>query len=551
MHRKLPLRRSSLFLLSLLAYTTDQAQLSEWADQRTEEIQYERVLPIGGDRWAIIGKVVFGGANLISVRNADGSIDWEDISSYFTTVWGGDVALLPDSGLLQVGALDQCDYVEAISRVRRYARDGTVLWERLLTSANTGMIIMAAKGTRERIAVASEDSVHVLDLDGILVDGFQAEDAHIHKLHWKDDSTLFLLDGPSLRLVDLDGDDVASQPVPAGSWDMHFDGQQLFVLSPDSVRRFTAELVPLGTTALPTLNTSGEFVVSEDALFVRTTDGLYELSSTGVLSLVFAWPFLPAFTTTNCAVRHGVVMQVGMTDINGYSTGISRLLSMQGEATQHDDDVEVLVNVDSAWTEYHVGYWTRRADISGRVVNHGATVLHSVVQSMWIQVPYLLCSRFVNRIDTAGFSLALGDTLDLPFGAVDVGYYYGAAQAADTADVCIVALAPNNLADRHPEDNSACASADFVLNIEETPPAALISVSPNPASDGCMLQGLARLGTLVDLQVLDATGRIVLQRSLGVSSATRLDIGALPSAAYTVVAQGERSSGVARLIVAH
>ena len=60
--------------------SSEAQQLAEWADQRTEEIRLERVLPLAGGRWAVIGTTTFAGSHLISVRNPDGTIAWEDVS---------------------------------------------------------------------------------------------------------------------------------------------------------------------------------------------------------------------------------------------------------------------------------------------------------------------------------------------------------------------------------------------------------------------------------------------------------------------------------------
>lgn len=538
-----------MFLLSAVLCTTTHAQVAEWADQRSEEIQYQRILPIGGDRWAILGKVVFGGAHLISVRNADGSIAWENIDPYFTRD-EGDVQLTADSGLVHVGVQDGCDVSGPQSRVRRYSANETILWERTIEPLFTGFVTIAAKGSADRLAVASQDSVYVLDQNGDLTGGFPAPGSHIRKAHWKGDTALYLFDGPSIRLVDLNGAELATHPIPALSWDMHFDGQQLFVLSPDTVRRFSADLVPLGDTPLPTLNTTGEFVVSGNGLFVRTADGLYSVPDGGPISLLFPWPPLPAMNVTGCAVRNDKVFQVGNTDISTRSTGMLRSLTLAGEAAQHDEDVEVLLQVDSAWAQ-NAGFWKRQADVTGRVVNHGSDTLRSVVLSMWIDLPALFCALYVNRIDTAGFALAPGNTMDLPFGVVDVGYYYMSDQAVGEGQICIVALAPDHLADRHPEDNTACVTTDFVLGLHGTRRTPSISLAPDPASTTCTITGLGALGAKLHLYILDPTGRSVFD--LMISDARdqyTVDLAQLPTGQYQFVAEGARGRAVAPLIVA-
>ena len=105
--------RSILFVLLAAFSFSAHAQLAEWADQRSEEIYFDHALPAGGGRWAVIGRTSFGASNMISVRNGDGTIAWEQIDTYSTGQGAGEVVVLPDSGFLHVGVYDGCDYIRA------------------------------------------------------------------------------------------------------------------------------------------------------------------------------------------------------------------------------------------------------------------------------------------------------------------------------------------------------------------------------------------------------------------------------------------------------
>lgn len=540
-----------LFLLVTLSLST-QAQLWEVADQRSELIQLESALPVGGGRWAVIGRTNFGGSHMISVRNADGTIAWEQVDQYFIGHEFGEVVLLPDSGLLHVGASDGCDYIGAESRVRRYAPDGTVLWERNFEPQMSDMVTMAAKGSMDLVAVASRDSAYVMDMDGNMLGGYRAQPPNIKKIHWAGDSSLCIVRGTTMHLVDIHGTVLASTPIGSAVVDMHRSGQELFVLANDSVRRFSAGLVPLGIVALPELDASSRFVVSESELFVHTATGLYQLDVDGTPTFLFPWPALPNHSTTACAIRDGAVLSVGNTTISGRNTGIIRTLSMNGEAAQYDQDVEVFLQVDSVWTEFVGGYypWDRHADITGLVVNNGSDTLRSVVLSMWLEVPWIMCDMFTNRIDTAGFALAPGDTLVLPFGAVGVRLGLQAAQAAGTGEICIVALAPDQLADRFPEDNTACVSVNFVLGVEAPLANSSLSLAPNPATNSCVLSGLDGLGANVRVTIMDLTGRIVAERSVNAGADNlQLDVSGFSSATYILCAEGTDSRAVIKLVI--
>ncbi len=544
--------RSILFVLLAAVSFNAHAQLWERADQRSEEIHLENALPVGGGRWAVIGRTHFGGSHMISVRNGDGTNAWEHIDTYYTGQGYGEVVLLPDSGLLQVGIYDACDYWPD-SRVRRYAPDGTVLWERTMEPLFSEPITMAAKGASGLLAVASRDSLHVMDMDGNVVGGYQPPSPDIKRILWAGDTTLLVVRGTDLHLIGIHGTELRSTPVGPTVTDMQWNGQDLFVLADDSILRFGPDLTPMGNTPFPELDANSSFVVTESDLFVFTAVGLFQLAADGTPTLLFPWPALPNLSSTACAVRNSTVLSVGNTHISGRGTGIIRTLSMEGDAPQHDQDVEVLLHVDSTWTRFVPGYypWDRQADITGFVVNHGSDTLHSLVLSMWVQVPSILCNQPVNRIDTSGFALAPGDTLSLPFGTVDVALGLQTAQATGTGDICIVALAPDNLADRAPDDNTACASVDFVLGVEGPVRNSSLSVAPNPALNSCMISGLAALGAPVRVTIMDLTGRIVAEQvNTASTNNMQLDLSGLPSATYILSAEGVRSRAMMKLVIA-
>lgn len=548
--------RTLCLFLTLWTIGRTYAQLWEQADQRSEEIRLDRALPVGGGRWAVIGKCAFAGCHMISVVAENGSVVWEDLGNYGIGVGYGDVTQMPDSGLLHVGIYDGCDYLGPDSRVRRFASDGTILWELYITPWQAYPPVMAAEGTSSRIAVASQDSVLILDMDGTAVGGFAVASSNLQDVLWGGDSTLFLHRGVEVERVGLDGAELASVVIGSNVADIHWDGQQLFVLANDSVRRYDQDLFPLGNTLLTDLDGNSGFVTADSSLYVRTTNGIHQLADDGSSTFLFPWPALPALTTTGCAVRNGTVLSVGNTNITDRSTGIVRTLSMGGVAVQHDQDVEVMVQVDSAWTEYTgLGFypWERKADLTGYVVNHGADTLHSVVLSMWVQVPFLLCGQIANRIDTAGIAVAPGDTLSLPFGVVDVALGLTTNQASNiTGHICIVALAPDRLADRDPTDNTACATVDFVLGSEDRKTEDPVSVFPNPVIDRCLVSGLDNLGSRVRLRILDSVTRVVTERFSNIGSdRLELDLSTLPSGMYFLEAEGTRSRSVRNLVITH
>jgi hypothetical protein len=489
---------------------------------------------------------------MISVRDSGGAIEWEDVDQYFVGDSWGEVILLADSGLLHVGSVDGCDYTSPPSRVRRYSPEGTVLWERMLEPQSYQLVTMAAKGPSDLLALAGQDSVHILDLDGNSVDGWPLQDQGTRLLHWQGDSALFVATGTSLSRVDLDGNTLESTSVGPLVQDLYCDEQHVFVLTNDSVLRFSAALDPLGSIALPSLDYNSSFVTSENDLYINTAAGLHTLSNDGSVALQFPWPELPDLTPTGCAVRNGQVFSLGNTNISGRSTGLVRRLSITGEAAQHDEDVEVLLQVDSSWAEFTGSMWSRKADITGHVVNHGTTVLNEVVVHMWTEVPYIMCVHPGDRDVATALGLQPGDTASIPFGIVDVAIWLSTSQAAGVDDICIVALAPNHLADRYTEDNTSCVSAQFALSENEVDDDPSILLAPNPATGTVLLSGSALTGRTVQLRLLDPAGRVLKdEQFIGTTAGLNLDVSRTPSGAYVVIIDGEGIHAVAHLIVLH
>lgn len=119
--------RDLLLLILLSTALGVNAQWWEHAYQPSEEVRMDQVLPLTEGRWAVFCKPTFAGTHRVRVYNADGSVAWEQSGPYGNGQGLGDVVLLPDSSVLQVGAFDQCDYIGPDSRVSRIAADGTLV----------------------------------------------------------------------------------------------------------------------------------------------------------------------------------------------------------------------------------------------------------------------------------------------------------------------------------------------------------------------------------------------------------------------------------------
>lgn len=547
---------SRLWAIVLLAPLTAPlaAQLFERADARTFDTRYQHALPVGDGCWALVGETSFAGNHLLSVRAADGSVNWEAAGAYFMDGSAGDVVLMPDSGLLHAGLYDGCDYTAPWSRIRRYAPDGTLLWTKQYQWEESHPPYLPASGSISRIAVAG-DSVHVLDLEGSLLHRWPvpSTSGYLWRMHWLGDEALGLFYGNgAIRLCSPTGSTIASASTGQPILDAHYDGAVLHVLHAQSVHSFSASLEPLGIAALPSGATARRLHPTSDGLFISNSAGLLRKEDNALISL-FAWPGLPASTTHAAAVRDGTVLAAGATTIANHRNGFLRTHDLTGAAVQRTEDVEVLLAVDSAWMEF-IGssgppYWRRKASLRVRIVNHGTQPIDRVTVSSKSQAPWVLCEEPGLHVQATGLALPPGDTA-LVWTGIHIAQMAVLLSAANPGEVCVVATAPNGVVDRAPADNVACQSVRFTAGMAERA-WPLLLVAPNPAVGACRVAGLATLGAHVRFALRDAMGReapLPVGQRAGNDEAL-LDLSDVAPGIYVLQAHGAAGSASARLLV--
>lgn len=553
--------RSMRILLTIplaLAMLVAPAQWWELAEQRSDALTFHRVIYLSDGRMAYAAE-----GNMLSVRNADASVDWEIGDSYMTGQGGGDMIAMPDGELVQVGIADYCD-VLGPGRIRRFDALGNVLWEHEL--APTGQegwedFFLLAKGlyggSGGPLAVASLKAVRILDgWDGQQIGQFTlGDESNIKKLHWASDSTLFVADGTDLKLVGLNGMVLSDTPIGEGVLDLQMEGTQLFALVGDTIRRFGPALELNGTTIVSGAGTNSSFVWTSSGLYVQTAYGLYHLDAGGTATLLFPWPSVPAYTHTGCVIGDGAVHEVGYTNISGRYTGVFRKLSMDGDAADHHQDVEILVEVDSAWAVPSGSgdiWWDAKADVTAHVVNHGPDTLRSVLVTLhgvWFN---MTCLSLQHRLDPTDLAVAPGDTVTLPFGVVHTAKDTPLSEILSTyGQVCITALAPDAVADRDPSDNHVCVPVDFIpLGVDGPEARDPLLLTPNPADRRVTVGGAGTLGASIQLRILDSTGRVALERTVtSPGDPVILDVSSLPPGSYNLEAMGSRARSTARLMV--
>jgi hypothetical protein len=541
---------ASLLLLS--SVTGLNAQILEWADARVSEVHAKRVLPIGGNRWAVLGKLEFAGWHGITIWDANGGYVAEAGNDAFHDSGNGNVVLMPDSGFLHAGAVDDCDNFPPVSRIKRYSADGQMLWDTTFVREEGWQTPrLAAKSTIMRMAVAG-DSTWIFDLQGTLLDAWPTPDQgwYLKELLWLNDSTLLFLFPTGARRFSVAGTDLGSAVV-GDPVDAHIgeDGQ-LLVLTQSALIVHDSGLVPTATIPLPPAEAPRRLHPTSSALYLSTAQGLHRVEGSAFVWLM-NWPELPSVVNAGAAVRDSTVLLTGTETTAYFKHGVMRTLSLQGAAAQHDEDVELLLEADSAWVEFVAGnFWNKWAQLTVRIVNHGSGGIGQVTISSRTMVPWIACAEPGLHVEVNGLSIAPGDTAVVWSGTHLVHSGSPFWTGTSTMNICAAALAPNSKADRAPLDNHGCVSADFTIGMGEHH-APRVALSPNPATQEVLISGIAALGDRVHVALCDAAGRMVLQleQSATSSGTLSIDVSMLRAGAYRAAVTGTGGRATAQLVV--
>lgn len=550
MHTVTPRLIGSLFFAAIASSSS--AQSIEWADARTYQTRMHQALPVGGGQWAVMGTRSFAGAHGIAVYTSNGQLVWEDWGPYMHGGTNGQVVLMPDSGLLHAGALDGCDVFTGESRVRRYSAAGGVLWQ-IDYEMNEWMEGVApfipAKGISDKVAVVGSRTV-VLNLDGQLLSEWPTPIgmSNVRLAHWMEDSALLYGFQGFLKKVDAQGNTVASVATVAPPLDVHVDdADQVFMLDQGALRLYDSDLNAGAVNALLPGHVARAIHSTNDGIFVSSDAGLYRFAD-GALEWLFGWPPLENTSLASVAVRDGQLLTVGNSHVNFHFNGLVRAWPLDGAPDVHDEDVEVLLQVDSTWSEYaFAGYYRRKANMVIRVVNYGSAVLERVAVSSFTGVPWVLCDIPGLHVELVGLGLAPGDTAVAWSGTHVV---HQATSGSGTSEICVAATSPNSKADRQPVDNYTCVTSSFTVGVAERDQALLVA-APNPARGACLVQGADRLGTTLAYALMDRSGRTVGQGSSvrGDSDAVRIPLEGIVPGMYVLELTGSGGRARTKLMV--
>ena len=531
------------------------AQLFETADARTPFVGHRNALAIGGGRWLMTGTTEFAGSHLLSILNPDGTTAWEHLDPFFMEGDQADIVLMPDSGFLRVGSLDGCDYFPEVSTIERHAADGTLLWDTIINMDFTAeyplVIIAAATGTTDRIAVAG-DSVLLFTLDGDFISRWPSPyvNMNLRAMHWKGDSALIMLSDLSMSIAGSNGTPSVTVAAPAIVKDSHFDGTTLYALTTSAMYFYDADLNFIGSVPLQAGHQALSIMPTDTALYVSSNAGLYQLQG-DTLQWLLAWPALPSTQVSGAAIRNNTLMTAASQAIQGFKTGVARTYTLQGDAAVHDEDVEVLLEVDSVWSESPNGQlWNRKAEMTIRLVNHATEVIQKAAVSSWTSAPYVICQLPALHVVLGNLQLQPGDTMVAWTGVHTVELWASPWSGADPAQICVAVMAPNGKVDRDPSDNYTCVSVDFVIGTTELH-APAFTIAPNPATEHCMVHGIRSSDVVHEYSIMDGIGRIVRSGTLlpHGDPSLRIDLVGVTSGCYQLLITGGGMRWSSKLVV--
>jgi hypothetical protein len=354
-------------------------------------------------------------------------------------------------------------------------------------------------------------------MDGTALHAWSVPMTPARVLHWSGDSLLFLLAGNGLYAMDAEGNMISNAILSAPGTDLRIRDSVVLVLRADTLLRFTMGLEELGGAALA--DTALHFVDGEDATYLRTTSGLYEAAIVDEPLQMMTIAALPGLVPSGGSLRDGTLMTTGNTLIAGRSSAVLRSHMDNGASANHDDDIEVLLQVDSTWYQFssQQGPYTiynQLANLTALVVNHGSSTLQSAVLSFRFPNAIGYCGTPAHTIIDTVMALSPSDTAMVQFSGMHLNRGPSSPGATASYTVCVTGLAPNNKVDRQPEDNTGCATA-YVINtvgIDDNLLNASWSVFPNPFEHRITIKSAPGQKGSIYLLLCDLQGRTVFDQ---------------------------------------
>ncbi len=534
-------------------------------DQHTDIVHYDEVFPLGEDAWLFEGRGNIQGGQLsaryfISARNTDGDLLWQFMHDLGTpsSIWNSQspapkkrYAVLPDNGVLIIGAWD-CDVVSDEVHAIRVDAMGQELWHLLFPFQSSGPesyppIDQLADGPSSNHALASQDSIIILNDDGEILHRWLAPAQPIHCMRWENDTTLLVGAATEVFRTHIDGTVLASVSMDNAPYiiDVRRDGDRVLALMPTLIAVLSDQLELDDWISIPTSVSPYGFVDAGNEVWLSAGGALAAIGETNLQQVLLTG-------TDAMAYRDGLVMTASSAGHHNRFGGRMKSYLMDGTTVAHEDDVELIATLDSTSVR-GIGYsstygpvYLFHAHTTVKVINHAENILEKVLLSYFAQNAYGLCGNPGQTIPLYDLNLAPGDTVTVPFNELYLMHtpYFGVSSY--TMDICLVAVSPNDHLDIFPDDNQWCADVTFnvPIGVEEADVPQELKVFPNPTTGVFDVEGT--LGIAATVSLTDLTGRL-LHSAETTDGRLRMDISALPAGLYLVRYETHAGTAVRRV----
>jgi len=563
------MKKNFVFTILLALPLMVRAQpLIEVTDQRADAVELNNVLRYGEDAWLFSGTAnpeggIWTSKYFITARKDNGDVIWDYGHNLMEINWSsisntaGDVlSILPNKGILLIGAVDYCDVASYINKVIRLDSTGALLWEfeQLDSEYSEFRLRMLARGDGAYHAIAGLDSVLMLNDSGEIVNHWLSPISPIQRMQWINDSTLMIATTTELCLTKTDGAPISLTTLSSGNigMELHSDNSGILVLTNDSLYHFTSELQLDWSLSLQALDASQrEFVIDNENVYINDGIRLWKLETDTALAVALEFSLLTNLYEKPSAALRGDFVMTASSILNHYRTsGIIKSYVILGTTVSHLDDVDISLQIDSTWLTLYSNdpnyfpLYYHKANFTALVTNRSPNNLNKILVSFRFPSAFGMCGSPGITIIQDSISVAPDEILTIPFNNVTVIY----GPYISNQQICVVAISPNDHIDLNPSDNEGCLDIQFPVGIEELTFETPVCIYPNPANQFITVSW--EKDEMSEIRFFDSAGKEVMHIS-AIQQSNQIDISSLPNGVYTMQLTQEKTNSRHKIVIQH
>lgn len=469
-------------------------------------------------------------------------------------VWG-DMIPMQDGGLLLVGPIDGCDVIGG-TELLRLDGSGALTWQSTISEYD--VYHLTARSPTEHLALIGSYSVMITDLQGGAHESWPAPYWSIGTALWSNSNSFLVTTNNKICRLDLDGNKLDSLEFDDPVNDLRYLGNDLFALTNSSIFQIDEDLSIQAGYPIPAGAFSArDFMLGSEELLIRADSAIVSWDESNGAQILIIPELLPGQKIVSAILNEGVLTTANTVSMNNRTSGLMRAYLLDGTTSEHDENVSISVEVDSAWFEHFPptggpgNLYYEKANASITLTNLGSSDLEDVLISHESS-PYFWmgCDVPTEELRLSNAHLPNGADTTVVMHDLIIGWRLSNPGESSTREVCIVAQSPNNKVDRYGEDNESCQTVTFTntVDIGELK-TAVLDVFPNPFTDHILLRS-STTGPL-NTTLFDATGREVFtSRTTSATGPTRIDLPVLTDGIYFLRTNDGHEQRTERLVKA-